>query len=275
VDIMASTARSIRDGASASTGETVRAVERAADILAFLARAETPTGVVEMERGLGLSRPTLYRLLHTLEGKGLVRSVGEPQRFMLGFGVVELARAWLGRASLRTVAEPVLDWLWRETRETVALLTIGDDRRTRVCVFERPSPEALVFTRGAGWVEGLTVGASGKAILAHMNAAEREALIAAVGIADRAALDAALAEVRRLGYGASSAAIIEGAASLAAPVFDENGAVSAAVSLFGPQTRLVGAHRERCIQALLRGAREISAAAGCPPGKAGEEREDG
>lgn len=260
--------------AQTAVGETVRAVERAADILGYLSCAEAPSGVVEMERALGLSRPTLYRLLHTLEGKGLVRSVGDPQRFVLGFRVVELARSWLGRADLPTLAGPVLEGLWRETRETVALLLIGEDARTRVCVFERPSPEALVFTRGAGWVEGLAVGASGKAILAFMDAEARALVLDPLRPDARSKLKADLAEVRRLGYGASVAEIIHGAASLAAPVFDQTGSVRGAVSLFGPQTRVVGAHRERCVARLLRAARDLSVAAGCPadalPGGAGD-----
>src|SRR5690606_33735878 len=97
----------------ADTVDAVRSVERAADILGYLSGLPGPAGVVEMERALGLRRPTLYRLLYTLEGKGLVRSEGEPRRFTVGFRVVELARAWLGRSDFPAIARPCLDRLWR------------------------------------------------------------------------------------------------------------------------------------------------------------------
>lgn len=252
--------RAVQIVPEAPDADTVRAVERAADILGFLSRAAAPAGVVEMERALGLRRPTLYRLLHTLEGRGLVRAVGEPQRFALGFGVVELARAWLGRDGFAAMARPSLDRLWRETRETVALFVIGEDGATRVCIHEQPSPEALVFTRGAGWVEKLSVGASGIAILGSMTPEDRDAATARLE-SDSAALRHRLAEMRRFGYAASAGDIIDGAASLAAPVFDSDG-VKGAVSLFGPATRLTGAYRESCLKSLLAAAREITAAAG-------------
>ena len=53
--------------------KSIRAVERAMDVLKCFG-PETPTlSVTDLQRRLGLSRPTLYRLLHTLEGKGMIR----------------------------------------------------------------------------------------------------------------------------------------------------------------------------------------------------------
>ena len=75
---------------SAEAGNSVRSVERAVDILRCFDRESPILAVTDLQRRLGLSRPTLYRLLETLEGKGLVRSFGDPKRFQLGHGVVEL-----------------------------------------------------------------------------------------------------------------------------------------------------------------------------------------
>lgn len=272
------TATQTRPQAADADAETdkVRSVERAADILGYLSRAAAPVGVVEMERALGLRRPTLYRLLHTLEGKGFVRSVGDPQRFTLGFRVVELARTWLGRSDFATIARPYLDRLWRETRETVALFVLGEGGRSRVCVYEQPSPEALVFTRGVGWVEDLTVGASGLAILGSLDPSARDAVLDDVTPAKRrAALQRRLAELARTGYAVSAGDIIAGAASLAAPVFDHRGTVRGAVSLFGPATRVVGGHRENCLRRLLQAARDMTAAAGGGIDETSDLRQEG
>src|SRR5687767_886490 len=65
-------------------GDGVRAVERAVDVLFSFTR-EPVLDMAALQASTGLSRPTLYRLLHTLEGKGLVYSFGTPRRFQLGF----------------------------------------------------------------------------------------------------------------------------------------------------------------------------------------------
>lgn len=240
----------------------IRAVERAVDVLGCLARADDALGVTDLERALSLSRPTLYRLLATLEGKGLVRSFGEPRRFALDYRMVELAGGWLARNDVAPAAQPYLELLWRATDETVAMFIVADGA-TKICVQELPSRQALVFTRGMGFSEPLTVGSSGSAILAFMPPTEIESALS--GLADapaRAAKRDELSAVRRAGYGESSGAVIDGAVALAAPVFDRLGRVRASVSVFGPEARIRGAHRERCIGELLKTAGDISAAIG-------------
>jgi len=240
----------------------IRAVERAIDVLGCLARADGALGVTDLEGALSLSRPTLYRLLATLEGKGLVRSFGEPRRFALDYPVVELAGSWLGRNGLLPAAQPHLDRLWRATDETVAMFVLAD-AATKVCVQELQSRQALVFTRGVGFSEPVTVGSSGSAILAFMSPAEIETVLE--GLTDttaRAAKRRELATVRANGFGATSGSIIAGAAALAAPVFDRHGRVRGSVSVFGPEVRIRGAHRDFCVERLLATAADISGAIG-------------
>ena len=87
--------------------KTVRAVERAVDVLMCFTRDRPALSVTELERTLALSRPTLYRLLHTLEGKGFIRSFGDPQRFRLGHRAIELGEAASARLDVARVAEPL------------------------------------------------------------------------------------------------------------------------------------------------------------------------
>ena len=53
-------------------GEGVRAVERALDLLSAFAPGDSELLVADLLKRVDLSRPTLYRLLHTLEKKGFV-----------------------------------------------------------------------------------------------------------------------------------------------------------------------------------------------------------
>lgn len=242
--------------------KTVRAVERAADVLMCFTGDEPTLSVTDLERRLSLSRPTLYRLLHTLEGKGLVRSFGEPRRFELGHGAVRLGHAALSRIDVARVGHRHLQELWRATDETVALF-VPVSNGSKMCVEEIQSRQALVYTRGAGFTEPVTVGASGKAILAFMPAGEAEAALAALeNEAERAALRAELAEVRRIGYRVSTGEIMGGAVAIAAPVFAGGGDVAGSVCVFGPEARLTGSNRDSCVRELRATADRISEAMG-------------
>src|ERR1700694_3492490 len=62
----------------------VRAVDRALAVLLAFTANDDELSAVEIARRVGLSRPTLYRLLYTLERRGFIVSVAEPERFRLG-----------------------------------------------------------------------------------------------------------------------------------------------------------------------------------------------
>src|SRR5262249_60818720 len=149
-------------------GASGRAVDRALDILlAFKPQDDTLT-VSELLRRVDLSRPTLYRLLRTLQRKQFLIASGDPQRFRLGPAVAQLSHVWSAGLDLGTAAEPMMRRLRDETGETVALFV--PEGAFRLCIAEVPSTQPLSFRRGVGYRERLTVGASGKVILAYMPA---------------------------------------------------------------------------------------------------------
>ena len=60
--------------------ENVRAVGRALEILQAFTEGDPELSAGELLKRVDLSRPTLYRLIYTLEEHGFIVSVGEPQR---------------------------------------------------------------------------------------------------------------------------------------------------------------------------------------------------
>src|SRR3954471_15168848 len=107
-------------------GGTVRAVDRAIGILQCFTADKPALSVLEIQRRVGLSRPTLYRLLQTLGASGLIRAEGDPQRFRLAHGVMELAHVWLAGLDKVEVARPVLERLREATGETAALFVLRE-----------------------------------------------------------------------------------------------------------------------------------------------------
>jgi DNA-binding IclR family transcriptional regulator len=223
-----------------SGGEGVRAVERALDVLAAFSAEQHELLVADLVKRVDLSRPTLYRLLHTLEKKGFVTSSGEPQRFRLGPAVARLAHVWSSTLDLSTIARPVMTEAWTITAETVALFVPRGDMR--LCVAEMQSPQPLSFRRGVGYSEKLVRGASGRAILAFtpLQPGQLEAYAAGTN-ADLGWVRDQMELTRERGYALGHNELIQGAYAVAAPFFDSRGNVSGSLGVFGPDVRLTEA----------------------------------
>lgn len=241
------------------TGDGVRAVERALDVLLAFDAADQELSAGELLKRVDLSRPTLYRLLQTLEQKDFIVSTGNPQRFSLGPSVARLAHLWASRSDIAAVAEPMMRSLWEATQETVSLLLHRGDQR--VCAAELPSPQPLSFRRGVGYSEQIFRGASGRAILGFLPDPE-PFLDPAASAAKRQAFLAELAKVRRNGYATSEDELIRGASAVAAPFFGRDGLPAGSLAVFGPSVRMDRERVKSVAQLLMAQALDLSRALG-------------
>lgn len=241
--------------------ENVRAVGRALDILLAFTEGDPELSPAELLKRVELSRPTLYRLLYTLEESGFLVSVGEPQRFRLGPSVARLAHVWKSTLDLKSVAEPVMRRLWQETQETVALFV--PQGNMRLCVEELPSPQPLNFKRGVGYTEKIVLGATGRAILAHQDPSPEQLRTLAQGTRiDLKELESELAATRKRGYSTSRSELISGAVAVAVPFFDREAQVAGSIGVFGPEVRLDASRQKAVAQLLLDEAVRLSDALG-------------
>jgi len=237
--------------------ENVRAVDRALEILLAFRPGDVELTVAQLLTRVQLSRPTLYRLLKTLEQNAFLVSSGEPQRFRLGSSVAQLAHVWMTGQSIAQQAQPILHELWKETGETVALFL--PDGQYRVCVAELASPQPLSFRRGVGYRERLVLGASGRSILSHMQLSEatlREYLHG--NEQDVPHLLEQLEAVRERGYATSYHELIEGAVAVAMPFFDGANHVAGSLCIFGPSARVTEQKVSHFVTALKRDTAKLS-----------------
>jgi IclR family transcriptional regulator, acetate operon repressor len=241
--------------------KNVRAVERAIDILECFEPEKPWMSVLEIQRSVPLSRPTLYRLLQTLIAKGLVRAEGDPQRFALDFGIGRLAHKWMAGIDVITLARPILEELRNATGETTALFLRRGDLRQ--CVAEVVSPHVLAISRGLGETDQLWRGASGKAILAFLDENEIAGVARALPkTISKATLVADLSHARRDGYFVSRGEVFVGAVAIAAPYFDHTCSVAGSVGVFGPQARLDQQWTMKAALQVVKSAAALSAASG-------------
>lgn len=238
--------------------DSVRAVDRALDILLAFRPGESRISAGELLRRVDLSRPTLYRLLRTLEQRGFVASTGEPQRFSLGPAVAQLSQAWSSGNDITELARPVMERLWEETDETVALLMHSG--RDRVCVAEIPSSQPLSFRRGVGHRENVTLGASGRAIIAF---APNQALyLDQLPAERRQAYEVELKRIRADGYAVSREELIAGAIAMAAPVFMAGQQVVGSLAVYGPSVRIGEKQISHMSELLLKASTQLSQSLG-------------
>jgi DNA-binding IclR family transcriptional regulator len=246
---------------SEKASEGVRAVERALDVLGAFGPGESELLVADLLKRVGLSRATLYRLLHTLEKKGFLASSGEPQRFRLGPAAARLAHVWSSTLDLAALARPAMMDAWSHTSETVALFVPRGDMR--VCIAEIPSAQPLSFRRGVGYSERLVRGASGRAILAFTPLAPGQLEAYSAGIStDIEWVRSQLALTRERGYALGHNELIQGAYAVAAPFFDGRGAVAGSLGVFGPDVRLTEARMNEFGRYLGGLGRQLSATLG-------------
>jgi DNA-binding IclR family transcriptional regulator len=255
----------IDDEKDEAAGSTVRAVDRAIAILQCFTADKPALSVLEIQKRVGLSRPTLYRLLQTLGASGLIKAEGDPQRFRLAHGVMELAHVWLAGLDKVDAARPVLEKLREDTGETAALFVLREQKR--ICVVELESHHALTIARGVGDTGDITLGASGKAILAFLDEGRRNAILDQVTKARRAELTKALEVVRSRGFAVSHGEVFVGAVALAAPTFNHNGEVAGCLGVFGPRARVKDTDILRFGALVIRAADEVSLQYGYRPGQ--------
>ena len=244
-----------------TTTTSVRAVDRAVEILGAFSAEKPSMSVLEIQTKVRLSRPTVYRLLETLASHGLVRAHGTPQRFSLDYAVGQLAQNWMAGLNPVTIGQPIIERLHAETRETVGLMIVRGHKH--YCMLELPSPQVLSMARGIGPMTHLANGASGKAILAFMSEKDIDAVLRTLQKgADKKALLTDLAQIRRSKVRVSRSEIFDGAVGIAAPYFDNANRVVGSIIVFGPEIRFDEERIAKVTKRVIESAAELSSALG-------------
>ncbi|HXD65387.1 MAG TPA: IclR family transcriptional regulator [Solirubrobacteraceae bacterium] len=253
----------------------VGSVARATQLLEALAASDTPLGVNELARRIGVNASTASRLLATLQDAGLVmRSDGGP--YQLGLRLVTLSERVLASLDVRTVARPLLARLVAETGETATLSVPGETEAITVDFV--PSPSSVVSMARVGRPSVSHATAAGKVMLAYVGAraaggrspgraggaAGPVSLTAftARTITDPGALAVELDTVRGRGWAEAVGEREADLAALAAPAFGRHGELAAILGVQGPVSRLPAAARRLLREPLLTAAADLTVALG-------------
>jgi DNA-binding IclR family transcriptional regulator len=227
-------------GVSASR---VQSVDRAVWLLRAVADAGSGgAATVALGDSCGLNRATAWRLLSTLEMHGLVVSDRASGHWILGPGLVDIARSAGSEVVLRDVHD-VLQSLALQTGETAALAVLRHGSLTYV---DEVFPSTIVSASWSGQPVSLHATSTGKVVLAWSTEEELARLMPRrlkrytdTTVTERAELRADLDRTRERGYATCHGEFDASAWGVSAPVLDRTGRLLAVLSIWGPPTRVV------------------------------------
>ena len=229
------------------TNNLVQTIQRTSAILDALGQSPQGISIRDLSVKLKLPKGTVHRILASLAYFGYVRQDSKTRNYSLGLKLLELGNILLGQLDLRKVAEPHLRDLGEKTKETVHLVIL--DQKEVVYIEKVEMDQNLSGLRMASRVGGRNPAHScavGKVLLAYLPKEEVESLIKEKGlpkktentITDPGHLRDILQAVRRQGFAIDDEENEQGIRCVAAPILNEAGKATAAVSISGPSFRV-------------------------------------
>jgi IclR family pca regulon transcriptional regulator len=245
--------------------DTLQSLERGLAVLQVFSK-DNPRLTLSAVAGLaGITRATARRILLTLEHLGYVRSEGRlfsltPRVLSLGFGYLSSLNLW-------DIAQPFMEELVEQTRESCSAATL--DLPDIVYVARVPTRRIMTIALGIGSRLPAHATSMGQVLLADLPDAELDAFLAAAPLArftertvvDPDALRASLDVVREQGWSLVDQELEMGLRSIAAPIRGADGRAVAAlnVAAAAPRVGLDELH-DHFLPQVLHTAEQISVA---------------
>ncbi|MEQ5868704.1 IclR family transcriptional regulator [Sagittula sp. NFXS13] len=231
-----------RDWDDKTSQNTIKSLDRAMQVLEFISKRQG-MALSAISEEMGQSASTVYRVLVTLEGRGLVEFDPEEQLWHIGPRAFTIGSRFLRRTSLVERARPIMRKLMEATGETANL---GVEREGKVLFLSQVETHANIRAFfPPGTLSDMHSSGIGKTLLAQMEG-ERLARHLAGGlqaftphtIVTAEALQADLARIRARGFAFDDEERSIGMRCIAAPVFGIAGEVVAGISVSGPTSRV-------------------------------------
>ncbi|KAA8889053.1 IclR family transcriptional regulator [Nocardia colli] len=231
-----------QDGEDPGRAAAVQSVDRALLVLEIIAKLGQ-AGVTEIAAELGVHKSTVSRLIAVLESRGYVEQLSDRGKYRLGFSIVRLAGSTSAQVDLVGQSQGACNALAAETGETTNIAVLDGNRI--INIVEAAGTGSIALRSWVGQSCPAHATSSGKVLLSGL---EPAALRKQVGpklesftgntLTKVADLAAQLVEVRENGWASVREELEIGLNAVAAPVFDSNGVIVAALSVSGPAYRL-------------------------------------
>jgi IclR family transcriptional regulator, KDG regulon repressor len=223
--------------------QSVRAVERALDILLCFSQDSPTLSLTEIAELVGMHKSTIHRLLATLESKRFITRDKTTGMYQLGFLFIEMASIMLRDLNVQHWALPYLEQLSERSGETVDLAVFDNGHVVYLQVVE--SSQRIKIAAAVGEQLPAFCTASGKAFLAFLPTDyvrrilsqelpqyTEHTLVIPEDIYEN------LYEIRQRGFAISDQEYEKDINAVAAPIMNASGCPVAAIAIVGPSYRM-------------------------------------
>jgi IclR family KDG regulon transcriptional repressor len=239
-------------------------VNNVAALMDCFSAQQPELGVREAARLLNLSSSTAGRLLVAMKEAGMLTQNPANRSYRLAGKVLAWAGVFSATFDLHERAMPAIQQLYISTQETISLYIMEGNER--MCIERMESPQNVRIVARLGRRLPLYAGSAGKLLLAFLPENRREEIFRTTDfkpltrhtIIDQAVLRHELVKIRQQGYAVSTGEWEAEAAGVAAPIFDQKGAIAAALTISGPVQRFTQKVVARYIGEVTRYAAQIS-----------------
>lgn len=198
----------------------------------------------ELSSAFQVNKSTMHRMLRVLTERGYLRQEEKTGRYLLDWKLLELGAQVTAKVGLLEIASPYMEKLARETGETVNLAVLYGKKV--VYIHKVESTHFLRTDLRVGTAVPSYCSALGKAMLAWQGEEQLEKILrpddfvsyTPKTITSLEALKTELTQIRKRGYAVDKEEYIPGIICVAAPIFNRQEKVIAAISIAGPSLRI-------------------------------------
>ncbi len=213
-------------------------------VLEELCKVGVPITPTDVNMHLGLPKPTVHRLFHTLESEGFIQRDIDGRSYGPGPRLRKLSMNVLSTQRVRTVRLTILRALAREVGETCNIATPDREEMIYLDRVETEWPLRIQLPIGTSVPFHCT--ASGKMYLSSLSTVHFERYLAAADLVqntektmtDLGVLKTEILNIRRNGYSTDAEEFMDGMVAIAVPILDDQSRLMSTLSVHAPTQRV-------------------------------------
>ena len=242
----------------------IKSICKAVDIIDLLAYSATPLSLSKITNELGIAKSTIHGIISTLVDVGYIAQEAETGRYFLGYKLFEIGSTVSRKWNERKIAYPYMQQLAEFTGNTIHLAFLDDGEV--LYIGKQDSTGAIALASDIGLKLPAHCTGVGKVLLSGLTQYELKKLVRKRGlekytkytITDIETLQREIDKVREQGFAADEQEYTEGLRCVAAPIYNNKGEITSALSIAGPLAQMLGSAYEIGKRRLIMATYEIS-----------------
>jgi IclR family KDG regulon transcriptional repressor len=251
------------DAEEASTQRVDSTLQKGLQILEALAASPRPLGITDLSKSLKMNKSNVHRLVKSLCTLNYLTQNSD-RSYRPSLKLWKLGSAVMSHDNLSRLCAGEMSRLAQKTAETINLSVL--DGLQTLYIDKIDSAQSVRTYTERGGNGPLHCVATGKVLLAYSYDALRGPVSKILEkhtpktIISIKALDAEMAEIRKVGYAINTGEYSIDAGGIAAPIFDPEGKILAAIGVSGPLSRLNRQKLKDLAGSVIQAAKSVSAA---------------